>query len=132
MATAPPTPPSGGEPPFRSSDIHNLSVAVDIYQKLGGLTAKVSNLEDRTNSNAEKVEQLTQWVFAIPSLERDVAQNTKDLNELGRRHDRDIRELEKVAYAIKMLGAILLSGGIGGAIFVYLYHHFIAPYLSHI
>jgi hypothetical protein len=100
--------PSLAPGPIMPSDIRNLSAAVDIYQKLGGLTEAVSNLKDATKSNIEKVEQISQWVFAIPNLEKAVAQNTKDLNEVGKRHDKDIKELEKVAHTARRLGKIAL------------------------
>jgi predicted RNase H-like nuclease (RuvC/YqgF family) len=107
-----------------------MSMVVNIYQSLGRLTEAISNLKDDTKSNSEKIEELIQWTIAIPNLERDVAKNTKDLNELGRRHDRDIKELEKVAHTAKTLGQIALSG-IGVAVLVYLYRHFTALLLSH-
>jgi hypothetical protein len=116
------------ETPLTPNDIHNLSIAVDIYQKLGGLAKAVSNLEEATKSNIEKIEQVTQWVFAIPSLEKAVAQNTKDLNEVGRRHDKDIKELEKVVHTASTFGkvalglAIPVAAGIIIPILVSIYH----------
>lgn len=108
MSSTNPQVTSSSEAPFTPGDIRNLSVAVGIYEKLGGLTKAVSNLEDANKSSIEKIEQLTQWVFAIPNLEKAVAQNTKDLNEVGRRHDKDIKELEKVAHTASTLGKIAL------------------------
>lgn len=137
---------SGSEAPFSQSDIRNLSLAVDIYQRLGGLTEAVGNLREATKSNYERIEQLIEWTVAIPNLEKEVQKNTtelkelgarhnKDLNELGRRlekdvnalggrHDKDIKELEKVVHTTKVFGAIALSVfcGAGGLIIAYLYH----------
>lgn len=55
--------------PLTPSDIRNLSIVVDVCQKLGGLTKAVSNLEEATKSNIEKIDRLTQSVSAIPNLE---------------------------------------------------------------
>jgi hypothetical protein len=89
MSSNPQAKPSS-EAPLTPSDIHNLSTVIHI---LGGLEKAVIVLEGTTKSHTEKIEQLTQWVSAIPNLEKDVAQNTKDLNELGKRHDKDLNEL---------------------------------------
>jgi hypothetical protein len=118
---------SGSEAPFTQSDIRNLSLAVDIYQRLGGLAEAVSNLRDVSKSNYEKIEQLIQWTIAIPNLEKEVQKNTKDLNELGRRHDKDIAELDKFVHTARTFGAVGLSG-VGVAALAYLYHR-LAPIL---
>ena len=34
-----------------------------------------------------------QWGSAIPHIEKDVAQNTKDLNDLGSRHTKELNDL---------------------------------------
>ena len=109
MSTDPQPILTGGEAPFAPSDIRNLSTTIDIFRTLGGLEKAVGVLEATTESHTEKIEQLTQWVFAIPNLEKTVAQNTKDLNEVGRRHDKDIKELEKVAHTASTLGKIALG-----------------------
>jgi DNA repair exonuclease SbcCD ATPase subunit len=127
MSSANPQATSDSEAPFTQSDIRNLSLTVDIYQSLGRLTEAVSNLRDDTKSNYERIEQLIQWTIAIPNLEKEVQKNTKDLNELGRRHDKDIKEVEKIVHTAKTLGQIALSG-LGVAIVVYVYHH-LAPIL---
>ena len=75
------------EAPLAPSNIRDLAATIDIFRTLGGIVA----LEATTKSHTEKIEQLTQWVSAIPN--RDVAQNTKDLNELGRRHTKELNEL---------------------------------------
>jgi hypothetical protein len=77
--------------PIPLNDSRNLAATIDIFRTLGGIVV----LEATTKSHTEKIEQLTQWVSAIPNLEKDVAQNTKDLNELGKRHDKDLNELGK-------------------------------------
>jgi hypothetical protein len=82
------------EGPFTSTDIRNLSLAVDIYQSIGGLKTAVSYLQDVTKSNIEKIDHLSHSFLAIPGLERAVGQNAKDLNEVGRRHDKNLHELE--------------------------------------
>jgi DNA repair ATPase RecN len=135
------------EAPFAPSDIHNLSTVIHI---VGGLEKAVNVLESTTKSHTEKIEQLTQWVSAIPYLEKSVAQNTndlseigtrhtkdlnelgrrleKDVNELGKRHDRDIKELEKVAHTANTLGKIAFSiatpvaATLITAVLVYIYH----------
>jgi hypothetical protein len=128
MSTQPqplPPVPAGSEAPLTASDFRNLAATINIFRSLGGVEA----LEATTKSHTENIEQLTQWVSAIPELEKDVAQNMKDLNELGKRHDRDIHDLQKISHTVRTLGAIALSG-IGVLIFVYIYHHLIAPYLK--
>ena len=130
MSSANPQTTPGIEAPFTQSDIRNLSLAVDIYQRLGGLAEAVSTLKDDTKSNYEKIEQLIQWTIAIPTLEKDVQKNTKDLNELGRRHDKDIKELEKTAHTASTVGNIALvligsSVALAIAILTFLYHHLV-------
>ncbi len=72
--------------------------------------------------------------IAIPNLEKEVAQNTKDLNELGRRHDRNITELEKVVHTASTFGKIAfgvatpVAASIIIAILIFIYHH-LAPIL---
>jgi hypothetical protein len=142
------------EGPFGENDIRNLSAVVDIYHRLGGAEKAISNLEARTKSNGDRIEEFLQWVPAIrplekavektnekieqlnervlpiPNLEKHVAQNTKDLNEVGRRHDRDIKALEHVAYGAKLLGNISLWV-IGSVVVIsiafatFLYHHLV-------
>ena len=73
--------------------LDDVAKVAAIYQTLGGLEKLVDGLGATTKSHAEKIEQLTQRVYAIPTLEKDVAQNTKDLNELGRRLEKDMNEL---------------------------------------
>ena len=133
----------GSEASLTPSDIRRLAATIDIFRTLGGIVV----LEATTKSHTEKFEQLTQWVSAIPNLEKDVAQNTKnlnelgkrhdkdlnelgrrlekDVNELGRRHDKDIKELEKVAHTADKLTKIVASilGVIAGPLLFYLYHH---------
>jgi hypothetical protein len=75
------------ERPYTSTDVHNLSII------LGRLEKGVSVLEATSESHTERIEQLTQWVSAIPHIEKDVAQNAMDLNELGRKHTKDLNEL---------------------------------------
>jgi hypothetical protein len=115
---------AGTEAPFTPSDFHNLSMVVNIHQSLGGLTEAVRNLKEDTKSNSEKIEQLIQWTIAIPSLEKTVEKNSNDLNQLGRRHDNDIKELEKDVHAAKVFGTIALSVfcGAGGLVLAYFYH----------
>jgi DNA repair exonuclease SbcCD ATPase subunit len=154
MSSANPQPASGSEVPFTPSDIRNLSLAVDIYQRLGALAESVSNLKDDTRSNYERIEQLIQWTIAIPNLEKDVQKNTKDLNELGAqhnkdlnelgrrlekdvnalgaRHDKDIKELEKIAHTASAFGKIAfgvaapVAASIIVAVLIFVYHH-LAP-----
>jgi hypothetical protein len=147
---------SESEAPFTQSDIRSLSIAVDIYQRLGGLGEAVSTLKQDTKSNYEKIEQLIQWTIAIPNLEKDVQKNTKDLNELGvqhnkdlnelgrrlekdvnalgGRHDKDIKELEKIAHTASTFGKIAfgvaapVAASIIVAVLIFIYHH-LAPIL---
>jgi hypothetical protein len=121
---------AGTEAPFTPSDFHNLSMVVNIHQSLGGLTEAVRNLKEDTKSNSEKIEQLIQWTIAIPNIEKAVGKNANDLNQLGRRHDNGIKELEKVAHGAKLLGNIALVL-IGSGILLlfpalgFLYHHLV-------
>jgi hypothetical protein len=134
---------ASGEAPLILSDIRNLAATIDIIRTLGGIVV----LEATTKSHTEEIEQLTQWVSAIPHLEKDVAQNTKDLNELGRRHtkelnelgirlgknvselgrrlDKDITDLKNVAHTADKLFRIFLGilAVIGPLALIYLYHH---------
>jgi hypothetical protein len=126
MRTSPQPAPASGKAPFGPSDIRNLSTVIHI---LGGLEKAVNVLETTTTSHTEKIEQLTQWVSAIPYIEKAVEKNSKDLNELGRRHDNAINELKNVSHTVRTLGVIALSG-IGVLVFVYIYHHFVAPYFK--
>jgi hypothetical protein len=106
------------------NNIRDLAATIDIFRSLGGIVA----LEATTKSHTEKIEQLTQWVSAIPSIEKDVGQNTKDLNELGRRHTKELNDLgirlskeisdlrnnevgglKNIAHTAKTLGIIALS-----------------------
>ena len=87
-------------------------------------------MQDVTKSNIEKIDQLTHSFLALPGLERSVAQNAKDLNELGRRHDKDIKELEKIAHTASTFGQIALvligsSVALAIAILTFLYHHLV-------
>ena len=108
----------GSDAPLTPNGFRDLATVIDIFRTLGGIVV----LEAATKSHTEKIEQLTQWVSAIPHLEKNVAQNTKDLNEVGRRHDNDIKELEKIAHTAKTLGIIALS--LISVILTYLYHRF--------
>jgi DNA repair ATPase RecN len=118
-----------------------------IYRTLGGLEKLVDGLGATTKSHTEEIKQITQRVYAIHHIKRDVAKNTKDLNEqgrrhnenlsglekrligdvnqLGRRHDNKINELDKVAHTadklVRIGYAILLI--VGGPLLLYLYHH---------
>jgi hypothetical protein len=132
--------------PIPPGDFRNLAATIDIFRTLGGIVV----LEATTKSHTEKIEQLTQWVSAIPSLEKDVAQNTKDLNEfgkhhdkdlnelgrrlekdvseLGRRHDKDISDLTNIAHTASTLGKIAVgvitpvAATIIIAVLIYIYH----------
>jgi len=99
-------------------------MVVNIYQSLGRLTEAVNNLKDDTKSNSEKIEQLIQRIIAIPNIEKAVEKNATDLNQLGRRHDNAIKELEKDVHTAKVFGTIALSifCGAGGLILAYFYH----------
>lgn len=123
-----------GEAPLRASAFRDLAAVIDIFRTLGG----VNLLEATTKSHTEKIEQLTESVSTIPRLERDVAQNTKDLNELakelnglGQRLDRkisdlranEIGDLKGIVGTARVLGyvALTLAGVIGAAIAGYLF-----------
>jgi len=80
---------SGGNKPITPNDFRDLASVIDIFRTLGRVTV----LEDTTRSHAEKIEQLMQWGSAIPHIEKDVAQNTKDLNALGSRHTKELNDL---------------------------------------
>jgi wobble nucleotide-excising tRNase len=133
MSSNPQVPSSSEAPslapgPFTPSDFRILFTAVDIFRSLGGLQKAVDNLEATTKSNVEKIEQLFhksgETASHIPIFEKALARNEKDINELGRRHDKDIHELEKIAHTIKTLGIILLSSGIVTAFLTYIFHRF--------
>jgi hypothetical protein len=126
MSSNPQATPSS-EAPLTPGDILNLSTVIHI---LGGLEKAVNILEGTAKSHTEKIEQLTQWVSAIPYLEKSDAQNMqdlkelgtrhnkdlnelgrrleKDVNELGRRHDKDIGDLKNIAHNASTLGKIAL------------------------
>ena len=121
---------AGTEPPFTPSDFHNMSMVVNIYHSFGGLTEAVNNLKDDTKSTSEKIEQLIQRTIAIPNIEKAVEKNAKDVNEVGRRHDKDIKELEKIAHTASTFGKIALvliglSVVLAIAILTFLYHHLV-------
>jgi hypothetical protein len=129
---------TGGEAALTPNNIRDLAATIDIFRTLGGIVA----LEATTKSHTEKIEQLMQWGSALPYIEKDVAQNTKDLNELGRRHtkelnelgirlgkdigdlrNKDIGDLKSIAHTAKILGyiALTLAGVIGAAFVTYLF-----------
>jgi len=121
---------SSSEAPFTPTDFHNMSMVVNIYHSLGRLTEAVNNLKDDTKSNSEKIEQLIQRTIAIPNIEKAVEKNAKDVNEVGRRHDKDIKELEKIAHTASTFGKIALvliglSVVLAIAILTFLYHHLV-------
>jgi hypothetical protein len=136
MSSNPQVTPSG-DVPLTPNDLRNMTATIDIFRTLGGVVA----LEAKTNSHGEKIEQLLQWGSAIPHIENDVAQNKKDLNELGRRHTKelnelgmrlgkeigdlkvnDIGDLKSFVHTAKILGyiALTLAGIIGTALVTYL------------
>src|ERR1700689_3087730 len=80
---------ASGQVPLTPTNIRDLAATIDIFRTLGGIVG----LEATAKSHTEKIEQLMQWGSAIPYIEKDVAQNTKDLNELGRRHTKELNEL---------------------------------------
>jgi hypothetical protein len=127
-----------GEAALTPNNIRDLTATIDIFRTLGGIVA----LEATTKSHTENIEQLMQWGSALPYIEKDVAQNTKDLNELGRRHtkelnelgirlgkdisdlrNKDIVDLKNIAHTAKILGyiALTLAGVIGAAFVTYLF-----------
>jgi hypothetical protein len=75
--------------PVPPGDIHNLSTIIQIFRTLGGVTA----LEAKAESHTQKIEQLTQQVYAIPYIKEDVAKNTKDLSDLGGQHTKELNDL---------------------------------------
>ena len=119
-----------GEAALTPNNIRDLAATIDIFRTLGGIVA----LEATTKSHTEKIEQLMQWGSAIPYIEKEVARNTKDLNELGRRHTKELNELgirlgkdigdrKNIARTAKILGyiALTLAGVIGAAFVTYLF-----------
>ena len=164
----------GNEAPITSTNIRDLAATIDIFRTLGGIVAleattkshseKIERLmqslggivalEATTKSQSEKIEQLMQWGSALPYIEKNVAQNTKDLNELGKRHtkelnevgirlgreisdlkNKDIGELKNIAHTTKTFAyfafwvAVSLVSGLGIVILTFLYHR-IAPLLK--
>jgi phosphopentomutase len=122
--------------------LDDVSRVAAIYQTLGGLEKLVDGLGATTKSHTEKIEQLTQRVYAIPYIKKDVAKNTKELNKLEERHTNqlnrlgqrlgkeigdlkteDIGKLNNVAHTAKILGyiALTLAGIIGTAFVTYLF-----------
>jgi len=79
----------GSGAPLTPNTFRDMAAVIDIFRTLG----RVTDLEVTTKSHAEKIEQLIQWGSAIPHIEKDVAQNTKDLNDLGGRHTKELNEL---------------------------------------
>jgi hypothetical protein len=141
---SPERPPNPSGESFAPSDTRNQLAVLELYQRIAVVEKAVNSLE-RANS-IERIEQAAQWFSSVHYLEKDVQQNTQKLNDLETRHlnetekrleknmndmgvrlGKSIHELEKFAYAIKMVGAFALSGT-GVAILIYLYHHLIAPY----
>jgi hypothetical protein len=141
---------SGGAA-FSPNYLHDLSTTLNIYRTIGGLEEKVHVLEITAKSNSKNIDTLTEKAYAISYLEREVAQNSKDLkelgaqhnkdlNELGRRlekdvnalggrHDKDIKELEKVAHTASTFGKIAfgvaapVAASIIIAVLIFIYHH---------
>jgi hypothetical protein len=130
--------PGSGDAPLTPSGFRDLAAVIDIFRTLGG----ISVLETTSKSHAQKIEQLNQQVSAIPNLEKNVAQNTEDLNKLGERHtnelnrlgqrlDREISDLrtseigdlKSFVSTAKILGyiALTLAGVIGAAVAGYLF-----------
>jgi hypothetical protein len=66
-----------------------------IYRTLGGLEKLFDGLGATTKANSDKIEDLTQRVYAISYIKKDIAQNTRGLNHLEKRHNKDVKELEK-------------------------------------
>jgi ABC-type transporter Mla subunit MlaD len=122
----------------RASALPNLEKAVE---------QAVQALKATAESHADKIEDLSQWASSFPNLEKAIEKNSKDLNELGkrhdndlhelerrlekdvnelgRRHDKDIKELEKVAHTADKLVRISLGtlAAIVGPALIYLYRH---------
>jgi DNA repair ATPase RecN len=120
--------------------LDDVSRVAEIYRTLGGLDKLVDGLRTTTKSHAEKIEQLTERIYAIPHIKRDVAKNTKDLNELGERHTKELNQLgirlgkeighlNNVAHTADKLLRIFLGAlaviltVLGPPLMIYLYHH---------
>lgn len=73
----------------------DVSRVVAIYERLKGLEALVDGLRSTTESNVQEIKQLTQRVYAISYIKKDVAQNTRDLNQLETRHSKELKGLER-------------------------------------
>jgi len=66
-----------------------------IFETLGILQEATAGLKSTTGSHAEEIKELTQRVYVISYIKRDVAKNTKDLNRLEERHTKELIELER-------------------------------------
>jgi len=93
---------TGSDAPLTPSGFRDLAAVIDIFRTLGGIVV----LEATVKSHSDKIEQLMQWGSAIPYIEKAAEKNSKDLNELGKRHttelndlgqrlDKNVNELEK-------------------------------------
>lgn len=139
------------------SSFHDLTTVLNIHQSLVRLEEKVHGLEITAKSNSENIDSLTEKVYGIPYLEREFAQTKNDLNDLGRRHnkelhdlalklekglndlgirlgqqitnlkDGDISELKGLAYTVRSVTAFVVALAAGGGL-VYLVTHFITKH----
>lgn len=66
-----------------------------IFETLGVLQEATAGLKSTTGSHTQEIKELTQRVYAIAHIKRDVAKNAKYLNRLGEQHTRELRELER-------------------------------------
>jgi hypothetical protein len=85
----------GKKDPLQSNDLHDMRLPIDVVQRLSRAEEAVVNLKEITHSHSVKIDRLDQWTAALPTIEKDVAQNTKDLNELGKRCNDKLSELDK-------------------------------------
>ena len=99
--------------PITPSDVRTLFTAVDIYKTIGRLEHAVETLESAKDSFGEKQAQIVQKVdkveYILSNLQRA---NVSQGERLG--------HLEKEFYAGKVLGGIIVAGGILLALAIYL------------
>jgi hypothetical protein len=149
MSTTPTPATARTATPYSINDLHDLNIVLDIFR---GLEHRLSVVETIAKFHGGKIEQLIQWTIALPNIEKEVAQNSKDLKELGPqhnkdlnelgkrlekdvnalggRHDKDIKELEKIAHTASTFGRIAIvliasSVALAIAILTFLYHHLV-------
>jgi ABC-type transporter Mla subunit MlaD len=82
--------------------LDDVSRVIEIYRTIEKLDTQVGDLRDTAKSHTEEIKQLTQRVYAISSIRKDIARNTSGLNQLEKQHGTDLKELEKKVNGLGM------------------------------